>query len=50
MSKIFLATGAFFFATQLVAPAYAYPVPLTKEECLQMKGTAWDEAQEKTWV
>jgi hypothetical protein len=34
-------------ALPLVTSAYAYPTPLTKEECAQMTGTTWDQAQDK---
>jgi hypothetical protein len=30
-----------------VTAANAYPTPLSKDECLQMAGTAWDENQDK---
>jgi hypothetical protein len=38
---------AFVISVPLVTSANAYPTPLSKDECMQMVGTAWDEAQDK---
>jgi hypothetical protein len=45
MKNTFLA--AILLALSLARPACAYPVPLPKEECQKMEGTAWDDAQGK---
>ena len=47
MQKFQFAVGALLLALKVSAPAYAFPAPLTKEQCLEKTGTAWDEAQSK---
>ena len=47
MKKIVLLIGIIIVTEFVVKQTYAYPVPLTKEECQNMEGTAWDQAQDK---
>jgi len=44
MLKIRFAVATLWVALLMSSLAHAFPAPLTKEQCLEKTGTAWDEA------